>query len=614
MSKAVQSRIANGTEDAADGPLAKVFYSEVNLAMTEFGVALQGVDGLAVEGDGRGLRRRLVAGRLPVRAGLHDRGRGQRGAQDRGRRARARPAQGQAMTVRRARRYGLPWRGAEVARAAEAAGVTAFCSGEFVDHEAYSTLAEMALHTERSLVGPGHRLRVRPHAVRPRGRHPRRLAARARTRLPRPRLRRVQDQPRLVRRRRRPAGRAHGRPGRRRPRLAAGGERAARPLRRGVLPRRRGGRRAGARPHRRADPARRVQQADGVGAPAGRPTGSSATACSPGPGGTTWSGPRWPRAPPRPSTSGVPREHGWVITAVDDDDPERAVMDARRMIAFYLTVKTYDPYVEHHGWTAQTAAIREAFAARDTTAMGRAVTDDMLEAIAVCGTHRRRAGPRWPAAATRCPATSPTSPRRPSWSASAAASATRWPACALLEGGRREVHRRLPDRHRRLRPGAGHRGRDDPGRPGGRGVRLRRHLVQRAPRPVAQVAQRGRPRVARPDLGPHVLRRRHQPGAADDLPAGAAVPQPVPRGQGAEHGRPAVRRPPHRGRRDRVPALGVPRAQRRHERRATSCSTSRSRCCAASGARSPSPTRASTSPRAAWPPCPPRPSPAGRRC
>jgi len=53
------------------------------------------------------------------------------------------------------RRYGLPWRGAEVARTAEAAGVTAFCSGEFVDHEAYSTLAEMALHTERAQVGPG---------------------------------------------------------------------------------------------------------------------------------------------------------------------------------------------------------------------------------------------------------------------------------------------------------------------------------------------------------------------------------------------------------------------------------------------------------------------------
>jgi alkylation response protein AidB-like acyl-CoA dehydrogenase len=51
MSKAVQSRIVNGTEDAADSPLAKVFYSEVNLAMTEFGVALQGIGGMAVEGD-----------------------------------------------------------------------------------------------------------------------------------------------------------------------------------------------------------------------------------------------------------------------------------------------------------------------------------------------------------------------------------------------------------------------------------------------------------------------------------------------------------------------------------------------------------------------------------
>ena len=52
-----------------------------------------------------------------------------------------------------------------------------------------------------------------------------------------------------------------------------------------------------------------------------------------------------------------------MITAIDDEDPERAVMDARRMIAFYLTVKTYDPYVAHHGWTAQVDAIRQAFAA-----------------------------------------------------------------------------------------------------------------------------------------------------------------------------------------------------------------------------------------------------------
>ncbi|MFT4230254.1 MAG: acyl-CoA dehydrogenase family protein [Microbacterium sp.] len=53
MSKAVQSRIVAGTEDAADAPLVKVFFSELNLASTELGIALQGADGLLVEGDAR---------------------------------------------------------------------------------------------------------------------------------------------------------------------------------------------------------------------------------------------------------------------------------------------------------------------------------------------------------------------------------------------------------------------------------------------------------------------------------------------------------------------------------------------------------------------------------
>lgn len=51
MSKMVQSRMVNRTEDAGDAPLAKVFYSEVNLALAELGMALQGVDGIAAEGD-----------------------------------------------------------------------------------------------------------------------------------------------------------------------------------------------------------------------------------------------------------------------------------------------------------------------------------------------------------------------------------------------------------------------------------------------------------------------------------------------------------------------------------------------------------------------------------
>ena len=123
------------------------------------------------------------------------------------------------------RRYGLPWRGAEVARTAEAAGVAAFCSGEFVDHEAYSTLAEMALHTERAQVGPGiaYAFARTPYAhaagVRGAWRHaPGRVFLGLGSGC-------LSHQPGLVRRAGRPAGGADGRPGRCDPRLAAGRER-----------------------------------------------------------------------------------------------------------------------------------------------------------------------------------------------------------------------------------------------------------------------------------------------------------------------------------------------------------------------------------------------------
>lgn len=51
--------------------------------------------------------------------------------------------------------FGMQWSDATVAREAEAAGVAAFCSGEFADRDAYFTLAEMIGGTERALVGPG---------------------------------------------------------------------------------------------------------------------------------------------------------------------------------------------------------------------------------------------------------------------------------------------------------------------------------------------------------------------------------------------------------------------------------------------------------------------------
>lgn len=79
------------------------------------------------------------------------------------------------------------------------------------------------------------------------------------------------------------------------------------------------------------------------------------------------------------------RRWGWLIVAISDDDPQRAIEDAKRQIAFYLTVKSYDALVELHGWQDQTAAIRTDFRAGQVRDLGRHVTDDMLNAIAICG-------------------------------------------------------------------------------------------------------------------------------------------------------------------------------------------------------------------------------------
>ena len=79
------------------------------------------------------------------------------------------------------------------------------------------------------------------------------------------------------------------------------------------------------------------------------------------------------------------RRWGWITTAIDDEDPQRAVEDAKRQIAFELTVRTYDSLVELHGWQDEVAAIRADFAGGDLKNLGRHVSEEMLWAIAVCG-------------------------------------------------------------------------------------------------------------------------------------------------------------------------------------------------------------------------------------
>jgi alkanesulfonate monooxygenase SsuD/methylene tetrahydromethanopterin reductase-like flavin-dependent oxidoreductase (luciferase family) len=79
------------------------------------------------------------------------------------------------------------------------------------------------------------------------------------------------------------------------------------------------------------------------------------------------------------------RRWGWLITAIDEDDPAQAVRDAKLQIAFYLTVRTYDSLVAMHGWQDEVAAIRAAFRSDRPDSIADHVTDDMLWSIAVCG-------------------------------------------------------------------------------------------------------------------------------------------------------------------------------------------------------------------------------------
>ena len=279
-------------------------------------------------------------------------------------------------------RFGMPWPGRDVGREAEQAGVGAFCAGEFADHDAYLTVADIVANTEHALAGPAiaYAFARTPYA------HAtalRQLHARA--------------------------------PGR----LFLGLGSAAYRINRdwlGVPPERPVGRIAetvgAVRAWLHAENGERVRysgefyevDAD-VRAPvlgrldipvllAAFNTGMATTAGRTADGvighglftASWWNDVVRPSVERGREAGARPLEHGWIITAVDDTAPERAIADARRMIAFYLTVRTYDPYVAHHGWEEPVARLRAAFRAGDTDGMARAVTDEMVTEVAVCGT------------------------------------------------------------------------------------------------------------------------------------------------------------------------------------------------------------------------------------
>jgi probable F420-dependent oxidoreductase len=75
-----------------------------------------------------------------------------------------------------------------------------------------------------------------------------------------------------------------------------------------------------------------------------------------------------------------------LIFAATSQDAEQARREVAAQIAFYSSVKTYAPLLETIGFAAEGERIREAFARRDLDAMVDAVSERMIDALAVAGT------------------------------------------------------------------------------------------------------------------------------------------------------------------------------------------------------------------------------------
>ena len=75
----------------------------------------------------------------------------------------------------------------------------------------------------------------------------------------------------------------------------------------------------------------------------------------------------------------------FVITSVAERT-EQARNEARGQIAFYYTTRLYHSILEPHGWKAQGETIASAFRQGDFAAMAAAVTDEMVDEIAIAGT------------------------------------------------------------------------------------------------------------------------------------------------------------------------------------------------------------------------------------
>ena len=76
---------------------------------------------------------------------------------------------------------------------------------------------------------------------------------------------------------------------------------------------------------------------------------------------------------------------GYINCCVDDDR-ETARREAATLIAFNATVSTYQGILRLHGFDENAAAVRAAWESRDWAGMVAAVSDEMIDTIALAGT------------------------------------------------------------------------------------------------------------------------------------------------------------------------------------------------------------------------------------
>jgi alkanesulfonate monooxygenase SsuD/methylene tetrahydromethanopterin reductase-like flavin-dependent oxidoreductase (luciferase family) len=74
-----------------------------------------------------------------------------------------------------------------------------------------------------------------------------------------------------------------------------------------------------------------------------------------------------------------------IVTCAVSNNKSQAKQAARATIAFYATVRTYEPPFKMHGFEKEAQKIREAFFKKDIKSMIENVTDEMVETFAVVG-------------------------------------------------------------------------------------------------------------------------------------------------------------------------------------------------------------------------------------